>query len=58
MTAEAGTELPTQTFTVTRADLRGSNLAGLDPRAVDLTGAVVHAEQAFQLVQTLGLEVR
>ena len=40
------------------ADLRGSLLGDLDPRAVELRGALVDVAQALHLVGTLGLEVR
>jgi uncharacterized protein YjbI with pentapeptide repeats len=40
------------------ADLRGSLLGDLDPRVVELRGALVDVAQALHLVGTLGLEVR
>ena len=39
-------------------DLRGSDLSALDPRQVELRGAVVTYEQALALAAALGLDIR
>ena len=41
-----------------RADLRGSLLGSLDPRVIDVRGAVVDVAQALHLAGNLGLDVR
>jgi uncharacterized protein YjbI with pentapeptide repeats len=43
---------------LSRADLRGSDLAALDPVNAELAAAIVSPEQAAVLVTSLGLRVR
>lgn len=42
---------------LSRCDLRGSELSGVDPSVVSLKGAVIGWRQAVQLARALGLEV-
>ena len=39
------------------ADLRDARFSGLDPREIDLTGVRMYAEQALEIVRTLGIEI-
>lgn len=41
-----------------RCDLRGSDLSSLDPATVELAGARVTIDQAVQVAEALGLDVR
>ncbi|MET7394253.1 pentapeptide repeat-containing protein [Dactylosporangium sp. NPDC005572] len=41
-----------------RADLRGSVLTAFDPRVVDLGDAIITADQAVDLAESLGLSIR
>jgi uncharacterized protein YjbI with pentapeptide repeats len=43
---------------LTKSDLRGSDLTAMQPAEVRLTGAVIHADQAVVVAQSLGFEVR
>ncbi len=43
---------------LTGADLRGSLLGALDPRVVDVRGAVIDVAQALHLAGNLGLDIR
>jgi fluoroquinolone resistance protein len=42
----------------TGCDLRGSDLTALDPRRVDVAGALIDADQAIVVAQALGFEIR
>jgi fluoroquinolone resistance protein len=41
-----------------RCDLRGSDLTALDPRVVELSGAIIESAQAVVVAQALGFEIR
>lgn len=41
-----------------RADLRGSDLSALDPTVTGIKGALIDAEQALVIAQSLGFELR
>ena len=43
---------------MTGCDLRGSDISALDPRNVDLNGAIVDVDQAVVVATALGIDVR
>jgi hypothetical protein len=43
---------------LSRCDLRGSDLGGIEPETVALKGTIVTADQTVTIAQALGLDVR